>query len=75
MYEKATVEQVVLELIILSEVPARATLDSFAALSKIAKSPPPGACRKVSLLSHRTVPNEAGNHRAARTPPWQRAVR
>ena len=28
----------------------------------------------VCLLSHRTVPNEAGDHRAARTPPWQRAV-
>jgi hypothetical protein len=25
--------------------------------------------RKVGLLSHRTVPNEAGDHRAARTPP------
>ena len=32
-------------------------------------------CRKVFLLSHRTVPNEAGDHRAARTPPWQGAVR
>jgi hypothetical protein len=31
--------------------------------------------RKVFLLSHRTVPNEAGDHRAARTPPWQGAVR
>jgi hypothetical protein len=31
--------------------------------------------RKVFLLSHRTVPNEAGDHRAARTPPWQGADR
>jgi len=32
--------------------------------------------RKVCLLSHRTVPNEAGDHRAAsEPPPWQRAVR
>jgi len=31
-------------------------------------------CRKVFLLSHRTVPNEAGDHRVAGTPPWQGAV-
>ena len=29
--------------------------------------------RKVCLLSHRTVPNGAGDHRAARTPPWRGA--
>ena len=37
--------------------------------------PTRGRHRKVCLLSHRTVPNGAGDHRAARTPPWQRAVR
>jgi len=26
-------------------------------------------CREVFLLSHRTVPNEAGDHRAALSPP------
>ena len=34
-----------------------------------------GCDRKVFLLSHRTVPNEAGDHRVAGTPPWQGAVR
>ena len=36
------------------------------------------SARKVCLLSHRTVPNEAGDHRAANEPPlgpWQGAVR
>jgi hypothetical protein len=30
------------------------------------------AHRKVFLLSHRTVPNEAGDHRAANGPPLGR---